>query len=56
MANVGSLSSQVSIDKLKYDNCDKCVELSAKLTELESKYDVTYIHNQNLIVDLSKCT
>ncbi|MFS7963820.1 hypothetical protein Hanom_Chr08g00742801 [Helianthus anomalus] len=37
--------------------CDNsCVELSAKLSDFQSKYDVTFIYNQNLIVDLSKCT
>ncbi|KAJ0894397.1 putative transcription factor interactor and regulator CCHC(Zn) family [Helianthus annuus] len=41
MANVGSSSSQV-LDCLNDD--------------LQSKYDVTFIHNQSLILDLSKCT
>ncbi|MFS7928978.1 hypothetical protein Hanom_Chr04g00327131 [Helianthus anomalus] len=63
MANVGGPSSQVCVDKPKSDRCDRCVELSAKLSNLQSKYDdlrskhdVAFIHNQNLIVDLSKCT
>ncbi|MFS7994015.1 hypothetical protein Hanom_Chr12g01100881 [Helianthus anomalus] len=46
-------SSQLSVRCVK---CNKCSELGVKLSDLESKYDLTFIHNQNLIVDLSKCT
>ncbi|KAJ0510780.1 hypothetical protein HanIR_Chr11g0544561 [Helianthus annuus] len=59
-------SSQVRIDESKFDSCDRCdmcVGLNIKLSDLQSKYDdlqnkydVTFIHNQHLIVDLSKCT
>ncbi|MFS7927496.1 putative transcription factor interactor and regulator CCHC(Zn) family [Helianthus anomalus] len=56
MANVGGQSSQVCSDKPTSATCDKCVELGAKWSELEGKYDVTFIHNLKLIVDLSKST
>ncbi|KAJ0751781.1 putative transcription factor interactor and regulator CCHC(Zn) family [Helianthus annuus] len=46
-----------------FDLQDKHVSLNAKWCELQSKhealqekYDVTFIHNQKLTVDLSKCT
>ncbi|MFS8026841.1 hypothetical protein Hanom_Chr16g01491441 [Helianthus anomalus] len=39
-------SSQICVDESISDSCDRC----------DSKYDVTFIHNQHLIVDLSKCT
>ncbi|KAF5771644.1 putative transcription factor interactor and regulator CCHC(Zn) family [Helianthus annuus] len=46
-----------------FDLQDKHVTLNAKWCELQSKhealqekYDVTFIHNQKLTVDLSKCT
>ncbi|KAJ0836772.1 hypothetical protein HanRHA438_Chr16g0770771 [Helianthus annuus] len=45
MANVDSSSSQ-----------DKWCELQSKHEALQEKYDVTFIHNQKLTVDLSKCT
>ncbi|MFS7910528.1 hypothetical protein Hanom_Chr02g00107371 [Helianthus anomalus] len=52
MANVGSPSSQVCVDEPKSDGCDSCVELSAKLSDMHSKYDdfqrkydVKFIHN-----------
>ncbi|KAM0070726.1 hypothetical protein Hdeb2414_s0001g00016521 [Helianthus debilis subsp. tardiflorus] len=48
-------SSQVRVDESKYDSCDRCdrcVGLNVKLSDLQSKYDVTNIHNQHLIVDL----
>ncbi|MFS8004482.1 hypothetical protein Hanom_Chr13g01226371 [Helianthus anomalus] len=54
MANVDGQSSQVCSDKPTNVTCDRCVELGAKLSELEGKYDMTFIHNQKLIVDLSK--
>ena len=63
MANVGGSSSQVCVNEPKSDRCDSCVDLGAKLSDLQGKYDdlqskyyLTFIHNQNLIVDLSKCT
>ncbi|MFS8008992.1 hypothetical protein Hanom_Chr14g01279381 [Helianthus anomalus] len=56
MENFGGQSSHVCSDKPTSATCDKCVELGAKLSELEGKYDLTFIHNQKLIVDLSKST
>ncbi|KAF5819271.1 hypothetical protein HanXRQr2_Chr02g0075741 [Helianthus annuus] len=35
---------------------DKWCELQSKHVALQEKYDVTFIHNQKLTVDLSKCT
>ncbi|KAJ0453433.1 putative transcription factor interactor and regulator CCHC(Zn) family [Helianthus annuus] len=35
---------------------DKWCELQSKHEALQEKYDVTFIHNQKLTVDLSKCT
>ncbi|KAL9992246.1 putative transcription factor interactor and regulator CCHC(Zn) family [Helianthus debilis subsp. tardiflorus] len=35
---------------------DKWCELQSKHETLQEKYDVTFIHNQKLTVDLSKCT
>ncbi|KAJ0872193.1 putative transcription factor interactor and regulator CCHC(Zn) family [Helianthus annuus] len=35
---------------------DKWCELQSKHEALQDKYDVTFIHNQKLTVDLSKCT
>ncbi|KAJ0495238.1 putative transcription factor interactor and regulator CCHC(Zn) family [Helianthus annuus] len=34
----------------------ECCELQSKHEALQEKYDVTFIHNQKLTVDLSKCT
>ncbi|MFS8001677.1 hypothetical protein Hanom_Chr13g01193161 [Helianthus anomalus] len=34
----------------------KLSDLQIKYDDLQRKYDVTFIHNQHLIVDLSKCT
>ncbi|MFS7992706.1 hypothetical protein Hanom_Chr12g01085471 [Helianthus anomalus] len=56
MANVDDQSSQVCSDKPTVVTCDMCVELSAKLSELDGKYDMTFIHYQKLTVDLSKST
>ncbi|MFS7937952.1 hypothetical protein Hanom_Chr05g00433851 [Helianthus anomalus] len=52
-------SNQVSVDNsiyFKCVKCNKCSELEGKLSELERKFNLTFIHNQKLIVDLSKCT
>ncbi|KAJ0735582.1 hypothetical protein HanPI659440_Chr11g0433721 [Helianthus annuus] len=35
---------------------DKWCDLQSKYEALQNKYDVTFIHSQKLIVDLSKCT
>ncbi|MFS7926503.1 hypothetical protein Hanom_Chr04g00297811 [Helianthus anomalus] len=51
--------SQVTVDNSICSKCvkyDKCSELEGKLSELETKFKLTFNHNQHLIVDLSKCT
>ncbi|MFS7918772.1 hypothetical protein Hanom_Chr03g00205081 [Helianthus anomalus] len=51
-------SSQVSVNNSTCSKCvnyNKCPELEGKMSELESKFELTFNHNQHLIVDLSKC-